>query len=280
MSTDTKQESQAFTRSAWTLGSTVRVENLDLGINSPDEILPGLWLGGFCTAQNETWLRRVGIEYIADIGSDNTNVVSGIHYLHPKPIVDDDPKEHISVYFNQTYVFIKRAMEQKKPLLVHCHAGVSRSVTIVCYYLMREYQLSFKDALDRIKQRRWGISPNHGFCSQLKRCTPTLVHVQYKLPPLAVTKKQEDENKTLLLNKLQLKSSSVCLWTHLLDGSLWQVKSNVSSETCANHVLSYAQPGDFWYFMTPEEEADWNTQPDLRLSQEPLAHGTSLFCLL
>ena len=53
-------------------------------------------------------------------------------------------------------------------VLVHCHAGQSRSVAIVAAYLMRLEGLSFEETMDVIKQANPHANPNEGFREQLK----------------------------------------------------------------------------------------------------------------
>jgi protein-tyrosine phosphatase len=60
--------------------------------------------------------------------------------------------------------------EVKWKVLVHCHAGVSRSSTIVISYLMRKYiNFSLNDALKFVKSKRPIIKPNKGFMKQLQK---------------------------------------------------------------------------------------------------------------
>lgn len=52
-------------------------------------------------------------------------------------------------------------------VLVHCHAGMSRSVTVVLAYLMKYYAHTFHTAYDFVKQKKSNISPNFSFLEQL-----------------------------------------------------------------------------------------------------------------
>ncbi len=52
-------------------------------------------------------------------------------------------------------------------ILVHCLAGVSRSVTVTVAYLMQKLCLTLNDAYDFVKERKNNISPNFNFMGQL-----------------------------------------------------------------------------------------------------------------
>lgn len=59
------------------------------------------------------------------------------------------------------------ALAQNCGVLVHCLAGVSRSVTVTVAYLMQKLQLSLNDAYDLVKRKKSDISPNFNFMGQL-----------------------------------------------------------------------------------------------------------------
>ena len=52
-------------------------------------------------------------------------------------------------------------------VLVHCHAGVSRSATVCMAYVMKNLDYDLKSAYDFVKARRPCVSPNLHFMGQL-----------------------------------------------------------------------------------------------------------------
>ena len=52
---------------------------------------------------------------------------------------------------------------EKKTMLVHCGAGVSRSATVVIAYLMVKEQIGVEEAMAKVKAKRKCVDPNSGF---------------------------------------------------------------------------------------------------------------------
>ena len=69
-------------------------------------------------------------------------------------------------HFPATIAFIKEGMS-RGGVLVHCHAGVSRSATCVIAYLMQERDMGFDKAFAFASKKRPVIFPNMGFQKQL-----------------------------------------------------------------------------------------------------------------
>jgi protein-tyrosine phosphatase len=68
-------------------------------------------------------------------------------------------------YPDIAYNFIERSNSN---VLVHCHAGISRSVSIVIYYIMKKYKKTYDEALILIRRNRPIANPNPHFAEQLK----------------------------------------------------------------------------------------------------------------
>lgn len=83
--------------------------------------------------------------------------------------IEDWPTEPIHQHFASTRFIIKESMKQNIPVLVFCGAGVSRSVTIILSYLMKEKRMTFEEARDFLLKKRSIIYPNDGFIKQLKQ---------------------------------------------------------------------------------------------------------------
>lgn len=87
---------------------------------------------------------------------------------------DDDPQEPIDRYFSQMTATIRRAVASREAVLIHCAAGMSRSVSIAAAYLIASEGLSAADAVAAIKRARHIADPNRGFMEQLGGFSKTL----------------------------------------------------------------------------------------------------------
>ena len=78
--------------------------------------------------------------------------------------VYDLPTVQLSKYFTECISYIHNALKSGGTVLVHCHAGVSRSATMVIAYLMKYHNMEFEQAFHFVKSKRNVIFPNAGFC--------------------------------------------------------------------------------------------------------------------
>lgn len=88
---------------------------------------------------------------------------------HLRVTIWDDPDENIAYYFESTAKWIHEQMKQRRHVLIHCVAGMSRSATLLIFYMMRYAGFpSVEAALKHIQARRSIAQPNSGFMKQLK----------------------------------------------------------------------------------------------------------------
>lgn len=78
----------------------------------------------------------------------------------------DKVDEEIRYTFYPVYRFIEE-MRKEGGVLIHCAAGISRSVALLISYMMNKYQTSFDSCLTFIKTKRACVNPNDGFKIQL-----------------------------------------------------------------------------------------------------------------
>ena len=74
---------------------------------------------------------------------------------------------NISEFFSEAFEFIQTGINSGGSVFVYCVQGQSRSPTIICSYLMKRYQMSFKTAYKYVKKKHPMTQPNLGFIEQL-----------------------------------------------------------------------------------------------------------------
>lgn len=136
-----------------------------------DIIEPNLYLGSASSAKDVEWLADHNIRRILNVGATPARrPIPGIAYDNIS--VDDVSTADLAQYFAEGYEFIRRGLAAGEGVLVHCHAGISRSPTMVAAYLMRSRGLSAPSALALVRAARPVVSPNEGFVQQLASFRP------------------------------------------------------------------------------------------------------------
>lgn len=112
---------------------------------SANQILPGLWLGNMGSSQDRRFLTKNNITVIVNASKHLPNKFKGdIKYYRlavndpqvPKSLSDPDVFK-MSAELPEIVKFIHKQRSEGKNVLVHCHAGIQRSSTIVAAYLMK-----------------------------------------------------------------------------------------------------------------------------------------------
>ncbi|XP_069117824.1 dual specificity protein phosphatase 10-like [Argopecten irradians] len=131
------------------------------------QILPFLYLGNERDAANYKKLTDLDITYVLNTTSTVPKHFEDQGITYKRIPASDSGAQNLQQYFQEAIQFIEEARQKKARVLVHCHAGVSRSATITIAYLLTRSSLSLMDAYRFVKGRRSIISPNFNFMGQL-----------------------------------------------------------------------------------------------------------------
>uniref|UniRef100_A0A8C6L753 Dual specificity protein phosphatase n=1 Tax=Nothobranchius furzeri TaxID=105023 RepID=A0A8C6L753_NOTFU len=152
-------------------GSATESEGSPLPNNQsafPVQILPYLYLGCAKDSTNLDVLSKHNIKYILNVTPNLPNMFEHEGDFKYKQIpISDHWSQNLSQFFPEAISFIDEARSKKCGILVHCLAGISRSVTVTVAYLMQKLNLSLNDAYDFVKRKKSNISPNFNFMGQL-----------------------------------------------------------------------------------------------------------------
>jgi len=136
---------------------------------APSLILPNLWLGGQDVLNDARFFETRNIGYVLSLGPAAPPPriqLAGREHIN----IPDMPTADLSRHLARAVRFIAEGRHaNNRCVYVHCAAGISRSTTCVCAYLMSHLGLSFHEALTFISSRRRAVCPNEGFTRQLKR---------------------------------------------------------------------------------------------------------------
>ncbi|EIW59595.1 phosphatases II [Trametes versicolor FP-101664 SS1] len=136
------------------------------------EILPRLYLGPLQASKSLDTLLSLGITHVVCIRdakeafSVRPRFADRFQYMVLD--VQDNEEQNLIRLFPQAKQFIDTAISQGGCVLVHCNGGISLSPAFVVMYVMQHHGLSWEDALHLVQNRRYCISPNGGFLTQIK----------------------------------------------------------------------------------------------------------------
>ena len=150
--------------------------------NDIDEIVPHVYVSNWTTSNTPDTYEKYNIRAVITLEtSPKPDFI--LRYYEQKGIqytfyyIQDRSTADITQFFDESYELIRYYTSRGQNVLVHCAAGVSRSVSIVLHYMIRTmletHVHTDKNATDILnyvlyvaKQRR-NINPNNGFLQQL-----------------------------------------------------------------------------------------------------------------
>ena len=127
-------------------------------------IIDNIYLGDNDAASDENYLKQYNITTVINCAEEIVSVYKDIKFLELN--LYDSFNQPLFPKFEVAYKFIKKNSENN--ILIHCALGVSRSASLVAFYMMKEKGWDYDTCFYYMKERRPIAEPNYGFEEQLR----------------------------------------------------------------------------------------------------------------
>ncbi|KAI0261402.1 protein-tyrosine phosphatase-like protein, partial [Gloeopeniophorella convolvens] len=133
------------------------------------EILPRLYIADLQAAEDTATLAALGITHVLSAMPGHVALPPALAAHAAQVPLHDAPFAELAAHLPRTTRYIARALRASPDtrVLVHCAMGASRSVAVVCGYLIAMHGLQPAQALEFVRSRRTVAAPNRGFVDQL-----------------------------------------------------------------------------------------------------------------
>ncbi|CAE7369262.1 Dusp2 [Symbiodinium natans] len=134
----------------------------------------GLYIGGLREAQDVESLRAHGIGAVVNAAPDVVHVVypEDWKYIHVEA-EDDEMYPLLDMHLEAVSEFLNEQRAQRRPVLLHCFAGMNRSAALCAAYLLVNDRMDLLAVVKLISERRGWILSNDGFVQQLVQLAKT-----------------------------------------------------------------------------------------------------------
>ncbi|XP_077982126.1 dual specificity protein phosphatase 22-B-like [Glandiceps talaboti] len=143
-----------------------------------NKILPGLYVGNFKDSKDKEQLEANKITHVLSVHDHAKPLIPDLKYLCISAA--DNPHQNLSQHFRRCIEFIHEARIDGGVVLVHCLAGMSRSVTLTVAYIITVSDVCWQDGLRAVKCARQVALPNYGFQKQLQEYEHTILKAERK----------------------------------------------------------------------------------------------------
>lgn len=131
-------------------------------------IIDRLFLSNLESAYDLSLIKKYNIKLVIRLSDDknNPNIYdNSIHYLNIE-LEDNIFSDNEMIEIAKKIFIIINSFDGN--ILIHCNQGQSRSVSIIIYFLMKQYNYTYDQAFEKIKNIKSDINPNPAFQKKLK----------------------------------------------------------------------------------------------------------------
>jgi protein-tyrosine phosphatase len=120
-----------------------------------DYIVEDIWIGSIIDVNDPNVLNEAGIRSILCLDGclhGRSSQELSVDRIEVVELIDG--RGNRKEVFLRAVEMLRKLKKDHPPVLVHCHAGVSRSAAVVCKFLMSEQSKSLAEAMKMITTRR------------------------------------------------------------------------------------------------------------------------------
>lgn len=137
-------------------------------LNTPmHQVTEFVYIGNRSALGDQKLLKNEGICRILQLLDFQINPEPEYEFFYI--LMNDSEQQNLGNVLPLALRFIHQAVVNRKKILVHCNAGVSRSGSVVIAYLMAVLRISFNQALAAVQDKRACVDPNPGFAEFLAK---------------------------------------------------------------------------------------------------------------
>ena len=129
----------------------ISILNLSLGQeeDSMNYILDNLYLGDVLAAENETYLKSFNIYLVINCAYEHVSEYEDLKAYELK--MTDHYPQQLFPTFEMAYKIIKHYNKNSK-IYIHCMSGVSRSASLVIFYVMKEKKWDYEKSFEYVQE--------------------------------------------------------------------------------------------------------------------------------
>ena len=127
-------------------------------------IIDNIYLGDSVAAGDEEYLKQYNITAVVNCAQGIVSIYQDVKFIELN--LYDEFGQDLFPKFEIAYKFIKKNSQNN--ILIHCVLGMSRSASLVAFYLMKEKGWDYDTCYAYMKERRPIVDPIPSFADQLR----------------------------------------------------------------------------------------------------------------